>query len=108
MRASFSSRKAKRSSIRKSPGLSSDRTPSISPEAQAGAVIERRWKGLTRMALTEKDVRYVAELAHLELTGDGVGACLPHLDSILEYVNKLNAPEHDAGLFKVRSVIETE
>ena len=97
------------------------------------------------MALTEKDVRYVAELAHLELTEEEVRKFLPQLDSILEYVNKLNeldtsqvepmaqvtfgglenpslrqdepcrtfsrdealanAPEQDAGLFKVPSVI---
>ncbi len=42
------------------------------------------------MALTEKDVRYVAELAHLELTEDEVRKFLPQLDSILEYVNKLD------------------
>ena len=42
------------------------------------------------MALTEKDVRYVAELAHLELTDDEVRRFLPQLDSILEYVNQLN------------------
>ena len=100
------------------------------------------------MALTEKDVRYVAELAHLELTEEEVRKFLPQLDSILQYVNKLNeldtsqlepmaqvtfgglenpslrqdepcrtfsrdealanAPEQDAGLFKVPSVIERE
>src|SRR5437867_11046200 len=42
------------------------------------------------MALTEKDVRYVAELAHLELTEEEVRTFLPQLDSILQYVNKLN------------------
>ena len=42
------------------------------------------------MALTEKDARYVAELAHLELTEDEVRKFLPQLDSILEYVDKLN------------------
>src|SRR5437762_12999016 len=42
------------------------------------------------MALTEKDVRYVAELAHLELTVAEVKKFLPQLDSILEYANKLN------------------
>lgn len=42
------------------------------------------------MALTEKDVRAVAELAHLELTEEEVRKFLPQLDSILEYVQKLN------------------
>ncbi len=43
------------------------------------------------MALTEKDARYVAELAHLQLTEEEVKKFLPQLDSILEYVQKLNA-----------------
>ena len=42
------------------------------------------------MALTEKDVRYVAELAHLELSDEEVSKFLPQLDSILQYVEKLN------------------
>jgi aspartyl-tRNA(Asn)/glutamyl-tRNA(Gln) amidotransferase subunit C len=42
------------------------------------------------MAFTEKDVRYVAELAHLELTEEEVKKFLPQIDSILEYVQKLN------------------
>jgi len=42
------------------------------------------------MSLTEKDVRYVAELAHLELTEEEVKKFLPQLDSILQYVQKLN------------------
>ena len=42
------------------------------------------------MVLTEKDARYVAELAHLELTEEEVKQFLPQLDSILEYVQKLN------------------
>lgn len=42
------------------------------------------------MALTEKDVRYVAELAHLELSDEEVKKFLPQLDSILGYVQKLN------------------
>jgi aspartyl-tRNA(Asn)/glutamyl-tRNA(Gln) amidotransferase subunit C len=42
------------------------------------------------MALTEKDARYVADLAHLELTEDEVKRFLPQLDSILEYMQKLN------------------
>ena len=42
------------------------------------------------MALTEKDVRYVAELAHLELSEEEINKFLPQLDSILKYVEKLN------------------
>jgi aspartyl-tRNA(Asn)/glutamyl-tRNA(Gln) amidotransferase subunit C len=42
------------------------------------------------MALSEKEVRYVAELAHLKLTDDEVREFLPQLDSVLEYVVKLN------------------
>ena len=100
------------------------------------------------MALTEKDVRYVAELAHLELTEEEVKKFLPQLDSILQHMQKLNeldtaqvepmaqvtypaaenpalrsdqphptfrqdvalgnAPESDAGCFKVPRVIERE
>jgi aspartyl-tRNA(Asn)/glutamyl-tRNA(Gln) amidotransferase subunit C len=42
------------------------------------------------MPFTEEDVRYVAELAHLELTEEEVKRFLPQLDSILQYVQKLN------------------
>jgi aspartyl-tRNA(Asn)/glutamyl-tRNA(Gln) amidotransferase subunit C len=42
------------------------------------------------MALTEKEVRYVAALAHLKLTDNEVRQFLPQLDSILEYMAKLN------------------
>lgn len=42
------------------------------------------------MALTEKDARYVAELAHLELSDAEVHQFLPQLDSILLYVEKLD------------------
>ncbi len=42
------------------------------------------------MALTEKDVLYVADLAHLELTDQEVKKFVPQLDSILQYVQKLN------------------
>ena len=42
------------------------------------------------MALEEKDVRYVAELAHLELTPEEVEKFLPQLDSILQHMQKLN------------------
>jgi aspartyl-tRNA(Asn)/glutamyl-tRNA(Gln) amidotransferase subunit C len=42
------------------------------------------------MAMTEKDVRYIAQLAHLELTQEEVEEFLPQLDAILQYVQKLN------------------
>lgn len=42
------------------------------------------------MALTEDEVRYVARLAHLELTGDEVRRFLTQLDSILDYIAKLD------------------
>ncbi len=42
------------------------------------------------MPLSEKDVRYVADLAHLELTEEEVKKFLPQLDSVLQYVQKLN------------------
>ena len=42
------------------------------------------------MALTEKDVRYVAELAHLHLAEEEVKEFVPQLDSILQYIQKLN------------------
>src|SRR5215471_14968619 len=42
------------------------------------------------MALSEDEVRYVARLAHLELSEDEVRRFLPQLDSILQYVAKLN------------------
>ena len=42
------------------------------------------------MALSEKDVLYVADLAHLELTEEEVKKFGPQLDAVLEYVQKLN------------------
>ena len=42
------------------------------------------------MKITEKDVRYVAELAHLDLTPEEQAQFLTQLDSILEYVGQLN------------------
>lgn len=42
------------------------------------------------MALTEKDVRYVAELAHLELSETEVSSMQPQLSAILDYVQSLN------------------
>jgi aspartyl-tRNA(Asn)/glutamyl-tRNA(Gln) amidotransferase subunit C len=42
------------------------------------------------MKVTEKDVAYVAELANLELTADERARMLRDLNSILEYVERLN------------------
>ena len=42
------------------------------------------------MKVTEKDVTYVAELANLELTGQERAGMLRDLNSILEYVDRLN------------------
>jgi aspartyl-tRNA(Asn)/glutamyl-tRNA(Gln) amidotransferase subunit C len=42
------------------------------------------------MSLTKEDVRYVAELAHLDLTDDEVAKFQPQLAAILEYMQKLN------------------
>jgi aspartyl-tRNA(Asn)/glutamyl-tRNA(Gln) amidotransferase subunit C len=40
--------------------------------------------------VTEKDVSYVADLAHLELTGDERARMLKDLNSILGYIDRLN------------------
>lgn len=40
--------------------------------------------------LTEKDVHYVAELAHLHLTDEEIERFQPQLAAILEYMQKLN------------------
>lgn len=42
------------------------------------------------MKVTEKDVSYVADLAHLELTADERGRMLRDLNSILDYMDRLN------------------
>ena len=42
------------------------------------------------MKVTEKDVAYVADLANLELTEDERRGMLRDLNSILEYVDRLN------------------
>jgi aspartyl-tRNA(Asn)/glutamyl-tRNA(Gln) amidotransferase subunit C len=43
------------------------------------------------MKITEDEVRYVAELANLSLTGDEVAKLRRDLDGILEYMDQLNA-----------------
>lgn len=42
------------------------------------------------MKVTEKDVAYVADLANLELTADERTGMLRDLNSILEYIDRLN------------------
>jgi aspartyl-tRNA(Asn)/glutamyl-tRNA(Gln) amidotransferase subunit C len=42
------------------------------------------------MKVTDKDVAYVADLANLELTGQERASMLRDLNSILEYVDRLN------------------
>lgn len=42
------------------------------------------------MKISEKDVRYVADLANLELTPEEIARFMPQLDSILRYMEKLN------------------
>ena len=42
------------------------------------------------MKVTEKDVAYVSELANLELTEDERRGMLRDLNSILEYIDRLN------------------
>lgn len=41
------------------------------------------------MKITEKEVRYVAGLANLDLTPDEIGRMVHDLDSILEHMDKL-------------------
>ena len=47
------------------------------------------------MKVTDKDVRYVADLANLELTGEEKVRMLRDLNSILEYVDRLNSLNTD-------------
>lgn len=42
------------------------------------------------MKVTEKDVAYVADLAHLDLTAEERQGLLRDLNSILEYMDRLN------------------
>jgi aspartyl-tRNA(Asn)/glutamyl-tRNA(Gln) amidotransferase subunit C len=42
------------------------------------------------MKVTEKDVAYVAELANLELTAEERNGMLRDLNSILDYIDRLN------------------
>jgi|SRR5580658_2440785 aspartyl-tRNA(Asn)/glutamyl-tRNA(Gln) amidotransferase subunit C len=47
------------------------------------------------MKVTDKDVAYVAELANLELTEEERAHMLKDLNSILEYIDRLNQLETD-------------
>ena len=47
------------------------------------------------MKVTEKDVAYVADLANLELTADERARMLRDLNSILEYIERLNELDTD-------------
>ena len=42
------------------------------------------------MKITENDVRYVADLANLELSPEEIAHFVPQLDAILGYMDKLN------------------
>ncbi len=42
------------------------------------------------MKITEKDVRYVADLANLDVSDEELAQFVPQLDAILGYVEKLN------------------
>jgi aspartyl-tRNA(Asn)/glutamyl-tRNA(Gln) amidotransferase subunit C len=42
------------------------------------------------MKITEKDVRYVADLANLEIGAKELARFVPQLDAILGYMDKLN------------------
>jgi aspartyl-tRNA(Asn)/glutamyl-tRNA(Gln) amidotransferase subunit C len=44
----------------------------------------------TKMKVTDKDVSYVADLANLELTDDEHSLMLRDLNSILDYIDRLN------------------
>src|ERR1700756_5236114 len=47
------------------------------------------------MKVTEKDVAYVADLANLELTADERARMLHDLNSILDYIDRLNELDTD-------------
>jgi aspartyl-tRNA(Asn)/glutamyl-tRNA(Gln) amidotransferase subunit C len=47
------------------------------------------------MKVTEKDVAYVADLANLELTSDERTRMLHDLNSILDYIDRLNELDTD-------------
>ncbi|MFP4521763.1 MAG: Asp-tRNA(Asn)/Glu-tRNA(Gln) amidotransferase subunit GatC [Fibrobacterota bacterium] len=47
------------------------------------------------MALTEKDVQHISELARLTLTEDEKGLYLDQLNSVLDYMEKLGEADTD-------------
>ena len=48
------------------------------------------------MKITEKEVRYIAELAHLNLSDEEIAAYQDDLEEILTYVEKLNELDTDS------------
>ncbi len=52
--------------------------------------LERRNSRKASLMVTEKDVSYVADLAHLELTAEERARMLKDLNSILGYIDRLN------------------
>ena len=56
------------------------------------------------MKLTEQEVRYVADLANLNLTADEVGRMRADLESILGYMDKLNEAD-TAGVAPMTQVL---
>ena len=56
------------------------------------------------MTLTEKEVRYVADLANLELTGAEVQSMVKDLGSILEHMDRLAGIDTD-GVEPMRQVL---
>src|SRR5690242_16804517 len=59
-------------------------------EERSGGLASTITDGGKTMALSEKDVLYVAELAHVELADEEVKKFGPQLDAVLDYVQKLN------------------
>ena len=60
------------------------------------------------MKLSDKDVRYVADLANLELTPEEIGHFVPQLDAILGYMDKLNELDTSAVEPMAQVVYEAE
>ena len=56
------------------------------------------------MKITEKEVRYVADLANLKLTDDEIGKLRGDLDEILEHFEKLNSAD-TAGVEPMAQVL---
>ena len=59
------------------------------------------------MKLTEKDVRYVSDLANLAVSAGELAQFVPQLDAILGYVEKLNELDTEAVEPMAQVVYET-